>query len=105
MYVLTNIESDLIRSRANQMVNDWIQQETDYNHILKEVHTIPSCYLVLHIHLEALNIFIEYISSCNREILSYFGIEKSSPEELDRVILMLVDGMNVLRERIDQCME
>jgi len=55
--------------------------------------------------LEALNLFIEYISSCNQEILSYFGIEKSSPEDIDSMIMLFVDGMNVLRERIDQCME
>lgn len=105
MYMLTNIECDMIRSRANMLAVYWIDYLFEYKTILKELNTLPSCYLILHIYWEALDLFMNYLYSCDDESLERFGIYRTSPDQFEDIMRKMEEGARMIRKRIHTCMK
>lgn len=101
MSYLTEQEYEHIRYSANVLVNTWIDDMVHYRTILRESNTPSSCYLILNIHMEALDLFMNYLYSCDEEILKRFGIHDTSPEKLDKIMNYFTNMISTLRQRID----
>lgn len=99
MSSLTDSEYELIRERANTLVLYWIDHVVDYTTILNELATISSYSIVLNIHMEALDLFMYYLYSCEPETRKQFGIYDT---EFQRVITRISAEIDMLRNRIDK---
>lgn len=102
MSSLTDGEYEMIQSRANTLVLYWIDNSIEYTTILNELTTLSSYYIVLNIHIEALDLFMYYLYSCDSYTRTQFGIDDTSIEHLDSVMNRISTEIDMLRSRMDK---
>lgn len=102
MSKLTDSEYEMIQSRANTLVLYWIDNAIEYTTILNGLTTLSSYYIVLNIHIEALDLFMYYLYSCDKDTLTQFGISNTSVENLDSVMNRISTEIDMIRTRMDK---